>query len=183
MQDYRRLSELLQRAGAEAGAAECHGFLCGQICGTEWLDEGLWLEFIDAQVHDGATAEECLAELRMLAASIRDQFSSLEFDFQLLLPGDDSPLTERVNELGNWCQGFLSGIGVAEDDELPALTADGREMLEDLGTICRVGVEGPDDEDEDALVEVAEYVRVGVIMLFDEFRFQVGAMSPGEALH
>ena len=122
MLNYRGLTELLLRAGAEAGAAECHGFLCGQICGAEWLDEDLWMEFIDAHSRDGAAAEECLAELRMLAAAIREQIGSPEFEFELLLPDEDSPIAERVNELGNWCQGFLSGIGAADDEGRPALT-------------------------------------------------------------
>lgn len=183
MVDYRKLSELLLRADADAGAAECHGFLCGQICRTECLDEELWIEFIDVQSRDEGVAEECLAELGVLAAEIRDQFASIEFEFQLLLPDEDSPMTERVNELGNWCQGFLSGIDVAEDDERPALTADGRELLQDLGMICRVGVEGPDDEDEGALVQVVEYVRVGVMMLFEELRADTGSWSVTEARH
>ncbi|MBI2994635.1 MAG: UPF0149 family protein [Gammaproteobacteria bacterium] len=183
MLDYRGLSELLQRAGAEAGAAECHGFLCGQICGAEWLDEELWMEFIDAQTRDDFTADECLAELRMLAAEIRDQIGSLEFEFQLFLPDEDSPLAERVNELGNWCHGFLGGINAAGDEDRPALTADGQELLQDFGAICRVSVEGPDDEDEGALVEVVEYVRAGVMMLFEELRFQSGAGHTGEARH
>ena len=183
MLDYRELSELLSRADAEAGAAECHGFLCGQICGAEWLDEELWMEFIDVQARDNAVAEECLAELRVLAAEIRDQIASLEFEFQLLLPDDDSPLTQRVDELGNWCHGFLSGIGVADVEERPALTADGREVLQDLGMIGRVGAEGPDDEDEGALVQVVEYVRMGVIMLFEELRADTGSWSVTEARH
>lgn len=183
MPDYRELSELLSRAGAEASAAECHGFLCGQICGAEWLDEELWMEFIDMQTRDDDVAEECLAQMRVLTAEIRDRIGSLEFEFQLLLPDEDSPITERVDELGNWCHGFLSGIGVAEDEERPALTADGRELLQDFEMICRVGVEGPDDEDEGALVQVVEYVRVGVMMLFEELRSESGSWSAAEARH
>ena len=183
MVDYRKLSELLLRADADAGAAECHGFLCGQICGTDWLDEELWIEFIDVQTRDDDVAEECLAELRVLAAEISEQMGSLEFEFQLLLPDDGSPIAERVDELGNWCHGFLSGIGVAADGEWPELAADGRELLQDLGMICRVGVEGPDDEDEGALVQVVEYVRVGILMLFEELRSRSGSWDAAEARH
>lgn len=181
--DYRSLSDLLLRSGAKTGAAECHGFLCGQICGTESPDEELWKEFIDARTPDDSLADQCYAELRELAEIIENQFRSLEYEFELFLPDEDTPITERVDALGCWCHGFLSGIGLIEDIERSALTADSQELLKDFSMICRAGVDEPDEEDERALTQVVEYVRVGVMTIFEELRFQSPARDASGVWH
>ena len=170
MIDHRELSRLLAGAGAEAPASACHGFLCGQICASEFPDEELWMEFLDVQRRDDATAEHVYEGVRSLAADIESQFQQEDFGFQLLLPDDDQGLAERVDALGEWCNGFLQGFTLGAEQLDAAMTEDCREVLDDLAVIANVSVEQPGDGDEGELVEVVEYVRVGVMTLFEAAR-------------
>lgn len=168
MLDYDDLSRVLAIAGAEPGAAECHGFLCGQICAGNVLDEDMWKEFMDVQTPDDTLAESCYEQIRVLADDIRTQFNSTDFGFQLMLPGDESPLTTRVAALGAWCQGFLNGVVSGDDVDESAFSEDCREVLKDISLICHVDAEHADPGDDVALEEVVEYVRFGAITLFED---------------
>jgi uncharacterized protein YgfB (UPF0149 family) len=98
--------------------------------------------------------------------------------FKLLLLDDDDPLPERVEALSAWCQGFVYGLaagGIKQDSELPE---DASELLKDMVEISRAAhdiddadTEAADDnEDEVAYMEVEEYVRMGVIYLYEELQ-------------
>lgn len=183
MLNYFDLSQMLNHAGAEASAAECHGFLCGQVCVSAMPDQDLWMEFLDLQTGDTDLEFQCHEEIRVLIQDIEAQLRSLEFEFEVMLPGDDSDLNERVEALGDWCHGFLNGFGLGDDGTQPPVSEDGRELLKDITMICRVGLENPDEEDERALAEIVEYIRSGVMMLFEETRSDLFSEHAGELLH
>jgi uncharacterized protein YgfB (UPF0149 family) len=93
-------------------------------------------------------------------------------DFQLLLPDDESPLALRTAELAGWCQGFLYGLGLGGlrgDVELPATIS---EVMRDFYEIANTSFdyESVDEEDEEAYMEIVEYVRVSVLLLHDEMQ-------------
>lgn len=183
MLSYLDLSQILQHAGAEAGTAECHGFLCGQVCVTAFPDEDLWMEFLDVQTANMDLEYECYDEIRNLMREIEQQLLSLDCIFEVLLPAEETDLIDRVNALGDWCHGFLNGFGLVEDGLRPLLSEDGTELLKDLGMICRVGLEEADEEDERALAEIVEYIRTGVMMLFDETRSDISRVEQREVMH
>ena len=183
MLSYLALSQLLSRAGAEAGAAECHGFLCGQLCVAAVPDEDLWMEFLDVRTPDQDLEYECYEEIRNLMSEIELQLQSLDFIFEIMLPSDEVDLHDRVDALGEWCHGFLNGFALVDESVRPALSDDGREWLKDLGLICRAGVDEAEEEDEQALTEIVEYIRSGVMMLFEETRVDVSAPESGGLLH
>lgn len=165
MLSYFELNELLTNVEAEVRAAECHGFLCGQICIFGFPHEELWQEFIDAQTDDAAAVTECYREITLLVEEIISNIQSSDFDFQLLLPADDSTITERVDALAGWCHGFLNGYGSGVGEQ--GLTVENREILEDFVKICQVDSDAQaDEEDEQALLELIEYVRMGAISIY-----------------
>lgn len=169
MLDFIELSELLSRVQARASAPECHGFLCGQVCVTGMPDEELWQEFLDVQSHDDDLVFESYAYIHSLIGEISDYMYSPELEFQLYLPGAESPLEDRVNALADWCHGFLHGFGLGAGLRRDAFSEDCREVLTDYTKICRVGLdEQPDEDDEWALEDLAEYVRIGAVMIFEE---------------
>lgn len=177
MLDYRDLNDLLVQAGIETGAAECHGFLCGQICVSAMPDESSWKAFLDVRSDDADLLEDCYAELHTHATNIEFRFRSMDFGFQLLLPDEDSSMSERVSALSGWCQGFLTGFGLVPGHR--EMAPDCREVLEDLVMICRMGVENSAESgDEEALMHVVEYVRMGVLAIFEDLRYQA---LPGSA--
>jgi hypothetical protein len=90
------------------------------------------------------------------------------------LPDDDEPLEERTIALGQWCMGFLAGL--ASGGQFNALSEEASEAIEDLQQIARAeltAAEGgaeDNEDDEQALAEIIEYVRVVALMMREDFR-------------
>lgn len=183
MLEYDNLNNLLRNANAEACAAECHGFLCGQICIAGFADTQQWHDYLSVRAYDTVPARECFEGIHSLIGELLVLIASPDFDFQLLLPDDTTPLADRVEALGEWCHGFLNGFGMSRDTRTALLDDECEELIEDFSKICRVGVdEDSGEEDEEALVELVEYVRVGVVSLFESLQ-PVGAGSGPGVLH
>ena len=169
MLDFIELSELLLQVQARASASECHGFLCGQICVNGEPDQDLWREFLDVQSTDEDLIYDSCARIGSLIGEIAGYMNSPDLDFQLLLPDEGSPLEQRVNALAEWCHGFLNGFGLGSGMRSTRFSEDCREVLTDYTKICQVGLdEETDEEDEWALEDLIEYVRMGAIMIFEE---------------
>jgi uncharacterized protein len=161
------LARLLEDAGATESASECHGALCGALCVHETYTARHWLRdvLLDEVVIDDADGftgviDATLATLR--AGDMR---------FTPLLPDDDVALSLRAAALGEWCEGFLYGLGTGGLDARVRLPADVAEILEDFAEISRAGAdEGESAEDDEvAYAELVEFVRVGAQLVHDEF--------------
>lgn len=92
--------------------------------------------------------------------------------FSLLLPDEAESIGERTGALADWARGFvlalLRGDGLRIDD----LEADSAEVVRDLFKISEAQPGGDDEEDERALMELEEYLRVGVQLVFEELQPQ-----------
>ena len=178
------LNETLARAGTTCDAAECHGTVCGVLCaGADGNDT--WLsQLMEEASGPEAALKNCRRDLLALRDLTRNLLQAGTLEFTPLLPDDDTSLAERTAALGEWCQGFLFGLGLAgERLKLDELTEEAGEVLRDMGQIAQAGFEGDadDDEDETAYVEIVEYVRVGVQLLYEEL--QPAAISRSGTLH
>jgi len=178
--DFDLIADALHARGADTEAAESHGLLCAMFCTVQGLDTDSWL----AMVLNGP-GRDALAPapepLLALFEETRRQFDSEQFDFHLLLPHDDAALAVRVEALGQWCQGFLTGLaagGVQQPENLPGELP---EIIQDMLEISRAeGYELEDDgEDEAAYAELVEYLRMGVLLFREEFRRQYAKAGEG----
>jgi hypothetical protein len=139
------------------------------LCTAQPLNVELWLRHAtghaDLSVYDEDWPRQVLLDVaRHTAVSIDE----IEAGFQPLLAGDSAPLPERVGDLGAWCRGFLSGFGLGKTD-LSEISDDSRGFLRDLERISQVDERVGEDEDEErALMEIVEYVRVGTLLLHKE---------------
>lgn len=179
---FREFGEVLEDADAAVTAAECHGFLSGQLCAPGVPDEALWQEFLDLRTDDDERAENCYARVRDVVEDTRRQLWSGDFDFRLCLPDEDEDLATRVAALAAWCQGFLTGLGLAPGAPARLLSDEAQEWLGDMDMIARAGVEDPDADDELALEQVHEHVRAGVMLVIEEMR-AFNDTGPTEAMH
>lgn len=173
--DHSQLEALLREQEALLSAAELHGYLCGQLAVGRRLSRSEWLrqaaDLGDFGRHPDQRAGDLLYTLyqQTLAA-----LGSSDLDFQLLLADDDEPLAERLDGLGRWCQGFLTGFGLAGGD---AADEETQEALRDIGAIAQVGADEEDTEQNDSdLFAVTEYVRLAVLHLF----WQKSPTPPGQ---
>lgn len=181
--DFDRLSELLQELDALQSAAELHGFAAGQLAGGRRFSRSQWLvaanEAADLGAHpDQQTGDELYALYLQTLADLNGG----ELTFQPLLPADEAPLARRVEGLGQWCQGFLQGFGLAgghttSDAELA-------ETLRDLAAIAQVASsdEADPEQSETDLFAVCEYVRLSAVDIFWQHNADVpGADAPAAA--
>ncbi len=143
-------------------AAELHGSLCGWLAGGGAPTPG-WLARVladDAIVP--VVADSVLDRLCQVSAG---QLDDRSFAFALLQPAADASLSERSAALFDWCRGFLGGFGLAAG-HAPPLSEEGREALADLARLAAASPQDDGDEDdEDALIEIEEFVRVAVLLL------------------
>jgi len=160
------LPEDVARAARDLGvalpAAELHGALAGWLAGggtagPEWLSKVL--------ADDAMPAVPAGSGLDRLREASEAQFEDRDFGFELLLPGADASLAERSGALFDWCRGFLGGFGLASGAN-PPLSDESREALEDIARLAAASAQDEgDDEDEDALAEIEEFVRVAALLL------------------
>lgn len=186
MFEYGDLDDLLSRFRTGMGAAEAHGFLSGYLCVSENVADEDIEEYLLSDLNDDKMSlEECLIALSALADDIKEQLLSPEFGFQLLIPNENHSIFFRSDALAEWCQGFLSGLGVVGTSNWQGLSAESHDMLQDIYKICRLSAdeEQEDEEAEVALTELIEYVRMGVLLLHDEFGLLNADYQRPEVLH
>lgn len=143
-------------------APELHGALSGWLAGGG----GATPRWLAAVLADDAVADvEGGGALARLAAATGRQLDDRDFGFDLLLPDDDAPLQARSGALFEWCRGFVGGFGLAAG-AAPTLSDEGREALADVARLAAAQAQDDgDDEDEAALEEIVEFVRVAALLL------------------
>lgn len=150
-------------------AAEAHGLLSGMLCMDAGIDCELWLENLFSPEDSTATGSDH-GLLVQLFETTRQQLDDFDFSFEPLLPDENEPLEDRALALGEWCQGFLGGIGfAAKGSDWPGECT---EILEDFVEISRLDPAASGETDETAYAELSEYVRVGVQVIRSEFQSQ-----------
>jgi uncharacterized protein len=165
---HAELEAALARMDLTVNAAEAHGWLAGALCAREGYGAKAWLAELAADPGGAHPAPD--AGLRDLPAATLAAFHSEDFGFAPLLPGDLTPLGERVAALAAWSGGFLYGIGTGASDAAIAKAGDVGEFLRDLADIARAALEPGRslDAGEGDFAELYEFVRAGAQLTFDE---------------
>jgi len=175
--DYAACLEALERVEADLSVAEFHGTLCALLCTRADVRLDDWLAEIVVSEHVPAGGGWARA-LREAGERSRRAFDEGEFSLELLLPGDEAGLAERSAALCDWCTGFLFGLGTAGGRVTESLSDDAREVVSDLAEFTRID---PEEEDSDtaerAYSEIAEYVRMGVMLIYEEL-IRAGVQAP-----
>lgn len=150
-------------------ASDLHGSLVGYLCGGGKADAAQVLDALQLESGDAHARDRAHAVVGELYAACRRDLDDPEMGFEPLLPGEDQSLERRADALVEWCRGFLGGFGLAGSAAFSRLSDDGAEILDDFGTIAASQLVGGDrEEDERALTEVLEFVRVGALLIHAE---------------
>lgn len=162
------LQAALARVNLTIDASEAHGWLTGALCARSGYTASEWLAELAAD--SGGAAPDPDPALAGMPVETLAALRSDEFEFAPLLPEDDSPLADRVAALAAWAGGFLYGVGTGASEQSIAGAGDVAEFLRDLAEIARAGLEPADDDDdgEGDFTELAEFVRAGAQLTFDE---------------
>ena len=156
----------LEALEASLDASELHGSLCGYLSGGGAHDRKGWFAAVMADPLLSPPEPDSALDLLYLASAA--QLESPDFGFELLLPAEGRPVDERGDGLLAWCRGFLGGFGLAAGAE-PPLSEEAGEALADMARIAASDLSYDEPEaDEEALAEVAEFVRVAVMLLHSD---------------
>lgn len=205
--DFSEIDTVLERLGVIYAASESHGVLCGLLCVKGFVLYDGWISLLndeqkiqpawhdddipgsdddgDKADHDEAdTGAEEWGLLQDLYDETMRQLNDDEYGFSLLLPNDEQPLRIRTEALVEWCDGFLFGLGAGEIKDFAQLPDDVNEISHDLAEISRAYHEDENTEaDEAAYAELVEYVRVGVLVIYEALQLTREARAGNKVLH
>ena len=171
---YQTINRIFQKNETDLSSAEAHGLATGMLCIENKVEVNSWVAEL---LEDDITL---LDEDKTILITLFEQTRQLlngeddSFRFDLFLPGDDEPLTEQLEAVRVWCEGFLFGIGRARSDS--TWPGDVGEIIKDIVEFTKLDTEIDDDMDQEdidelegALIEIQEYLRAAVMMIRDQF--------------
>ncbi len=165
--DYEFWNDFLFRESAVCTPAEFHGVLCA----TQSAHSSNWIETV-LSVMD-IPGEEVSTELRTAVEAFYDIVGTAlkddQYRLQLLLPDDALPIASRVSALGDWCHGYLHGIGSLGEATIRRLDEQAQEALRDMTQMTQLdgAVEDSDTAEAD-LAELIEYIRIVVLTVYSQ---------------
>ena len=165
--DYDELQRSLL-AAESVSASEAHGIITGVLCAPKPSAEAL-ARTVLVDIDPAADTRDIERYLGMLRAYTEERLRARESDFEPVLPDEDRSLTERVEALAEFCRGFLMGLVAGGVQDFSALPGDAREVVDDFVQIAEAETgDLATDGGEQAFTEIAEYVRVGVQVVYEE---------------
>jgi uncharacterized protein YgfB (UPF0149 family) len=162
---YQDLDQKLKSSEWNSGASEAHGLLTGLACrgvGSREIGNKMYLFQISG-------AEEIGMLEGMFEMIVRD-LESPQFVFNILIPGDDVSTMQIAEEISNWCEGYLQGFFHDGDSLLGESSDSVQELVKDITDIGGLNLDTVEESStgESSLVEIEEYLRVGVQLIYDE---------------
>lgn len=170
---FTKLNQALAKAKVKLHPSQLHGIICGIICGGRDGQASL------GGLVKGEENQTLQKELTTLYEINKKQLQDFLFELKLILPPETANLSARAEALTLWCQGFLTGLKISdvpiEHREAGELT----EAIDDLIEITKMNYEDvvANEEDETAFTELVEYVRMAVILIYQEMHDAKGQVA------
>lgn len=166
--NYQTIETLLQQHSVPLTAAEMHGLITGFICGA--VSDSGWKTLLHDLTNEGLAFPKSLSDsLDELYQVTYELLDDSIFNFYMLLPEESESVFLRADALAGWVNHFLLGLGVSQPklSEKKELT----EVITDLRNIGGLGYEEDENQEEleDALEEVTEYVKVTTQLCYITF--------------
>ena len=149
----------LEAAGVLVNPSEAHGILTGLLCAGITDDEAAF-----SALGDPSDSPELGDYIKAARSRLAHGFQEAQFDFEPLLPDDTWPTAQRSRALTQWCSGFITGFYLRGGNSIEDHSETVSEALMDIADLaCASGT-----VDEHDLTEIAEYLRVGVQLIYEE---------------
>jgi len=171
--------ETLAGAVIDSGSPLSVSALHGAVCGLAVFGAPSFPFYELADLLDPGLDGDHPALVRFIEVAC-DELGSEDLEFTPLLPDDDAPQAERLEAIGLWCASFLQafGSGLAMAPDVEGLGGEGftlpeeiQEIIDDLAAIAEVepdsveDFEGDESDIETQLIELQEFVKVGVLLI------------------
>ncbi len=180
----QQLTTALDMSEIGATASECHGIICGLICGGINVEDNSWSGAFNDLMNDGMGLPIDLKNvLQNLFEVSANEFIGGEYQVKLLLVNDEQPLSKIALSLAQWSESFMAGFAIGNESK-KKLSKEINEALSDLGQISQIDTEIDDDEESRrSFEEIAEYVRLSAILCFSEFGQKPTPVQDKKNLH
>lgn len=165
MPEYLMVTSALRRVNSQLSAAECHGLIAGALNTQNTSSISRFFSDDAESLQNDHAFADLISQLVQVSS---EGYTDADSNFQLLLPDDGVPLLERSRALAEWCGGYVLGLlesGLQEFDKLPQ---DAAEVAKDLVEISQLDVSVDSSGCESDLMQLEEYVRVGVQIIHAE---------------
>jgi len=172
------LKPYLQHVGMSSSIAEAHGLFSGLIClenskkqESEDKKTPSWLKTLDLDYDDNnLLVKEAIEVVDAFYQSIKTSLTSTDIEFQLAIFENDT-IEQRLADFSIWVQSFLYTLGLNKNFNLQDCSEQTQEIINDLVKISHAEDYelSAEEEDEQSLFELIEYVRIGTIIISDEF--------------
>lgn len=166
---YAELTEWLAKAAYPLHPSQVHGVVCGILCKktSDHASSG-WQELLLGS----KDIEGDQSLLQTLYNATSHDLEDFLFEFEPILPDEEEDLSYRAQGLALWCQGVLTGlnlIGIPIEHREPGEVT---EAINDLIEIANMDYQEvvSSEEDEAAFIELVEYVRMAMILIYQEIR-------------
>lgn len=175
--DFDQIADVFWRLGVIQSPAQLQGYLVGLLAVGDDIGPEQWLELAAAYIEavQSPDAEDGRI-LQALYTVSRTQLCDGEMDLALLLPDDEAEPGLRVDALGQWCKGFLTGFAtggklIKQERGQQQYSQDVSEALSDMAAISQVSLDDEDGEQqqwERSLFDLSEYLRMAAITIYLE---------------
>ena len=169
---YNTINHLLEQHHETTNTAEIHGIATGMLCSNTDTEAIAWIKTSLPEIGELTEAESDL--LHSVFEQTQRLLADDAFRFDLLLPDDEEPLSQRLEALRNWCLGLLLGIGYSSSKDKHS--ADSQEILKDIVEISKCETDIEDNEPaETDYMEICEYLRAVIFTLRDNLQDDLSA--------
>ncbi len=178
---YTQIETSLALAGLEISVSEVHGTVVGAMCNhmkSGVIPNLMQLIEPNSDANDGKLSQ--LSDvLYQNYREVSELLIEVKEGFELLLPDDDEPLANRVEGLAEWTKGYLLGLLYNDLFSVDQLPESAPEIIRDFIEISEAGSGFDGDQEEDfALAELHEYVKVGAQLVFEFIYSERASKAP-----
>ena len=168
--DYLSFTEAVASLALPFSASKLHGILCAYLSAGAVREGEAYLRALTSQYHKESPAiRQATFVLFTVFAVTQQQLRDVDFEFELLLPDDDAPLSFRAEAFSDWCDGYTENL-VLVGIEPDSFDEDTHEAFYHLKEFSSLNYDELDisEDDERAFMEISEYTRITVLQIFSE---------------
>ncbi|MBE9515923.1 MAG: UPF0149 family protein [Proteobacteria bacterium] len=184
--EFEALNQALMEAALTTAASEAQGLICGVLCAASSEEAGAsWVPVLLSEQADGTEGSDAIKQVTRMLVAIHQQLlgclKEKDFALRLMLPDEEQPVARRLEALADWCSGFLMGLVAGGAGDISKLPAESAEIARDIMKIAEVvSEEESGEEEEESLMQLEEYVRLGALAIYDELHPQKQVEGSGK---
>lgn len=180
---FTQLDATLALAFIELPVAEVHGTVVGAI--ASHMKTGVSPDLLKLIEPDADSSLGQYAQLNELLYDMYRENSERLIEgkenFDLLMPSDDEPIEIRTASLGAWARGYLLGLLHSNLFSIDQLPESGPEIARDMLQISEASAGGDEEREEEfALAELHEYLKVGAQLIFEFIYAERAKKAPAQ---